>query len=184
MARASFGVQGNPAGGSTPSTICGCEFSYEYVFDKLAIDVINGSSPLREWVDDPNTTAADLDAIAVPDEEAWIAERAKYLIDRATRRRPPPAASRYVGLIGARLADGVDRHRDPRDVLVARYPARAGRVALVRDAADLCDHGSGVFLGRRVKAGPFEPGQTISIFCCGAVCGFTCRISPTCWSRR
>ncbi len=56
------------------------QFSYEYVFDKLAIDVINGSSLLREWVDDPNTTAADLDAIAVPDEEAWIAERAKYLI--------------------------------------------------------------------------------------------------------
>lgn len=56
------------------------QFSYEYVFDKLAIDVINGSSLLREWVDDPNTTAADLDAIAAPDEEAWIAERAKYLI--------------------------------------------------------------------------------------------------------
>ena len=56
------------------------QFSYEYVFDKLAIDVINGSSLLREWVDDPDTTAADLDAIAVPDEEAWIAERAKYLI--------------------------------------------------------------------------------------------------------
>jgi uncharacterized protein YbbC (DUF1343 family) len=56
------------------------QFSYEYVFDKLAIDVINGSSLLREWVDDPNSTAADLDAITVPDEEAWIAERAKYLI--------------------------------------------------------------------------------------------------------
>ena len=56
------------------------QFSYEYVFDKLAIDVINGSSLLREWVDDPNTTSADLAAIAVPDEEAWIAERAKYLI--------------------------------------------------------------------------------------------------------
>jgi uncharacterized protein YbbC (DUF1343 family) len=56
------------------------EFSYEYVFDKLAIDVINGSSLLREWVDDPNTTPGDLDAITVPDEEAWIAERAKHLI--------------------------------------------------------------------------------------------------------
>ncbi len=56
------------------------EFSYEYVFDKLAIDVINGSSLLREWVDDPNTQADDLDAITVPDEEAWIAERAKHLI--------------------------------------------------------------------------------------------------------
>ncbi len=56
------------------------EFSYEYVFDKLAIDVINGSSLLREWVDDPGTQADDLDAITVPDEQAWIAERAKHLI--------------------------------------------------------------------------------------------------------
>ncbi|MBL8548054.1 MAG: DUF1343 domain-containing protein [Hyphomonadaceae bacterium] len=56
------------------------QFSYEYVFDKLAIDVINGSPLLREWVDDPNATPADLDAITAPDEAAWIAERAKYLI--------------------------------------------------------------------------------------------------------
>lgn len=56
------------------------QFSYEYVFDKLAIDVINGSSLLREWVDDPNTQAADLDAITIPDEQAWIAERAKHLL--------------------------------------------------------------------------------------------------------
>ena len=28
------------------------DFPYEYVFDKLAIDVINGSPLLREWVDD------------------------------------------------------------------------------------------------------------------------------------
>jgi hypothetical protein len=42
--------------------------------------VINGSSLLREWVDDPNTQAADLDAITIPDEQAWIAERAKHLL--------------------------------------------------------------------------------------------------------
>ncbi|MDZ4692921.1 DUF1343 domain-containing protein [Terricaulis sp.] len=56
------------------------EFSYEYVFDKLAIDVINGSPLLREWVDDANTAPGDLDAITVPDEQAWAAERAKYLL--------------------------------------------------------------------------------------------------------
>jgi hypothetical protein len=56
------------------------EFSYEYVFDKLAIDVINGSPLLRQWVDDPNSTPDDLDAITVPDEEAWAKERAPYLI--------------------------------------------------------------------------------------------------------
>jgi uncharacterized protein YbbC (DUF1343 family) len=56
------------------------QFSYEYVFDKLAIDVINGSPLLREWVDDPSATPADLDALTIPDEQAWAAERAKHLI--------------------------------------------------------------------------------------------------------
>jgi uncharacterized protein YbbC (DUF1343 family) len=56
------------------------DFPYEYVFDKLAIDVINGSPLLREWVDDPATRPADLDAITIPDEQAWLGERAKHLL--------------------------------------------------------------------------------------------------------
>ncbi|HRK63722.1 MAG TPA: DUF1343 domain-containing protein [Terricaulis sp.] len=56
------------------------EFAYEYVFDKLAIDVINGGPLLREWVDDPNTAPGDLDALTLPDEAAWVNERAKYLL--------------------------------------------------------------------------------------------------------
>jgi uncharacterized protein YbbC (DUF1343 family) len=56
------------------------DFPYEYVFDKLAIDVINGSELLREWVDDPNTVPADLDALTIPDERAWDEERRRYLI--------------------------------------------------------------------------------------------------------
>lgn len=47
------------------------EFPYEYEFGKLAIDVINGSSLLREWVDDPQATPADLEALAVLDERQW-----------------------------------------------------------------------------------------------------------------
>jgi uncharacterized protein YbbC (DUF1343 family) len=47
------------------------DFPYEYEFDKLAIDVINGSPLLREWVDDQMSTHADLDAIATPDERSW-----------------------------------------------------------------------------------------------------------------
>jgi hypothetical protein len=50
------------------------------VLDRLAIDVINGSELLREWVDDANATAADLDAITRPDEQAWEQERAGVLI--------------------------------------------------------------------------------------------------------
>jgi uncharacterized protein YbbC (DUF1343 family) len=56
------------------------DFPYEYVLDKLAIDVINGSPLLREWVDDPNAEPGDLDAITTPDEEAWLEERREYLI--------------------------------------------------------------------------------------------------------
>jgi len=55
-------------------------FDYEYERGKLAFDVINGSPLLREWVDDPAATPADLDAISVPDEKAWADERRPVLI--------------------------------------------------------------------------------------------------------
>jgi uncharacterized protein YbbC (DUF1343 family) len=55
------------------------DFPYEYERGKLAIDVINGSALLREWVDDPAATPGDLDALAVPDEQAWASERQPYL---------------------------------------------------------------------------------------------------------
>jgi uncharacterized protein YbbC (DUF1343 family) len=56
------------------------DFPYEYVTDKLAIDVINGGPGLREWVDNPASTPADLDALAGPDEAAWMETRAPFLI--------------------------------------------------------------------------------------------------------
>ena len=43
--------------------------------DFMPIDVINASPLLREWVDDLHATSADLDALAIPDEEAWMNER-------------------------------------------------------------------------------------------------------------
>ena len=55
------------------------DFPYEYVTDKLAIDVINGGPLLREWVDDTAATPQDLDALTLPDEDAWQQERAAYL---------------------------------------------------------------------------------------------------------
>jgi hypothetical protein len=42
--------------------------------------LINGSELLREWVDDPNAAAADLDALAGVDEDAWRNERATLLL--------------------------------------------------------------------------------------------------------
>ena len=56
------------------------DFPYEYAFGKLPIDVINGGPALREWVDNPAATAADLDAIARPDESAWEEDRSRFLI--------------------------------------------------------------------------------------------------------
>jgi uncharacterized protein YbbC (DUF1343 family) len=56
------------------------DFAYEYERDKLAIDVINGSPLLREWVDDANAAPADLDALTIPDEQAWAQERQPHLI--------------------------------------------------------------------------------------------------------
>lgn len=47
------------------------DFPYEYEFDRLAIDVINGGPALREWVDDPAAAPGDLDARTIPDEAAW-----------------------------------------------------------------------------------------------------------------
>jgi len=55
------------------------DFPYEYEVGKLAIDVINGSPLLREWVDDAAAAPRDLDALAAPDEDAWLKERATYL---------------------------------------------------------------------------------------------------------
>ena len=55
-------------------------FPYEYEKNRLAIDVINGSTLLREWVDDPNATPGDLDALARVDETAWLESRRTALI--------------------------------------------------------------------------------------------------------
>ena len=57
-------------------------FSYEYETGKLAIDVINGGPQLREWVDDPAATPADLDAMAQKDEAAWRDSRQSFLLYR------------------------------------------------------------------------------------------------------
>jgi len=56
------------------------DFPYEYEHDRLAIDLINGSELLRQWVDDSAATAADLDALTVPDESAWTEERKGVLL--------------------------------------------------------------------------------------------------------
>lgn len=55
------------------------DFPYEYELGKLPIDVINGSPLLREWVDNPAATCAELDTLARADEAAWEKARAPFL---------------------------------------------------------------------------------------------------------
>jgi len=54
------------------------DFPYEYEHDRLAIDLINGSPLLREWVDDPAAKPGDLDALASADEANWREESAAF----------------------------------------------------------------------------------------------------------
>ena len=56
------------------------DFPYEYELERLAIDVINGGPLLREWVDDPQAQAGDLEALTRPDELSWQDERRPYLL--------------------------------------------------------------------------------------------------------
>lgn len=56
------------------------DFAYEYESGRLAIDLINGSPLLRQWVDDPQATPADLEALAGADEAAWEATRRDFLL--------------------------------------------------------------------------------------------------------
>ena len=56
------------------------DFPYEYEYERLAIDLINGTELLREWVDDPAALPGDLEALAVPDETAWIEESREFLL--------------------------------------------------------------------------------------------------------
>jgi uncharacterized protein YbbC (DUF1343 family) len=58
------------------------DFPYEYEHGRLAIDLINGSELLRQWVDDPAAAPVDLDALATPDERAWREEREDLLLYR------------------------------------------------------------------------------------------------------
>jgi uncharacterized protein YbbC (DUF1343 family) len=58
------------------------DFAYEYESGRLAIDLINGGPQLREWVDDPAATVADLDGLARRDEDDWRRTRDELLLYR------------------------------------------------------------------------------------------------------
>ncbi len=56
------------------------DFPYEYELDRLAIDVINGSPILRQWVDDAALGPDALEKMAGADEAAWSETIRKHLL--------------------------------------------------------------------------------------------------------
>jgi uncharacterized protein YbbC (DUF1343 family) len=54
------------------------DFAYEYVLDKLAFNVINGGPKLKDWIENPKATPADLDKALKADEQSWIKETRKH----------------------------------------------------------------------------------------------------------
>jgi uncharacterized protein YbbC (DUF1343 family) len=58
------------------------DFYYEYEPDRRPIDVIHGGPSLREWVDDPAASITDWDRALRIDEQAWIAQRRRFLLYR------------------------------------------------------------------------------------------------------
>jgi uncharacterized protein YbbC (DUF1343 family) len=56
------------------------DFPYEYEFEKLAIDVINGGPAVRQWVDDAAVEPGDLESLAGADEAQWQEEISGLLL--------------------------------------------------------------------------------------------------------
>jgi len=58
------------------------KFDYEYETNRLAIDLINGSPILREWVDDPKSKISDFEELNHKDESQWASTIEDLLLYR------------------------------------------------------------------------------------------------------
>jgi uncharacterized protein YbbC (DUF1343 family) len=54
------------------------DFAYEYVFDKLAFDVIHGGPKIRQWIEDPKATCAQMEKMLQSDEKSWTKESKQF----------------------------------------------------------------------------------------------------------
>ncbi len=55
-------------------------FAYEYETDRLAFDVINGGPMIRQWVDDAQARAGDLENMLRDDERQWREQTSELLL--------------------------------------------------------------------------------------------------------
>ena len=58
------------------------DFAYEYEQSRLPFDVISGGPRLRQWIEADRANAADLEAMAAPEERAWLEARSSALLYR------------------------------------------------------------------------------------------------------
>jgi hypothetical protein len=114
------------------------DFPYEYVFDKLAIDVINGGPGLREWVDDPR-----------PGRSGWAGGSGQ-----GSRRKAETATCSTEWLSTLPVILG-GRPEDP-DVIASRAPGTAPRLAPSYTAHWMVT-ASGQARGDRDKEGRIQP---------------------------
>lgn len=54
-----------------PDYVLWRDFAYEYETDRLALDVINGGSAVREWIEDKNASVRDMEKRLTDDEAHW-----------------------------------------------------------------------------------------------------------------
>ena len=64
----------------TPGYALWRDFPYEYETERLAFDVINGGSRLREWVDDAQAGCQELEDLLLREEGEWRDERRLVLM--------------------------------------------------------------------------------------------------------
>ena len=62
---------------------------YEYEFERIPIDVINGGPALREWVDDPAADFDYLDRLLAAAATRWADERAPFLLYSGRETQQP-----------------------------------------------------------------------------------------------
>lgn len=63
-----------------PELLTWREPPYEYEFEKLPIDLLNGSVSVRKWIDDAKSTIAELEALLTPQEKLWQTRTKPFLI--------------------------------------------------------------------------------------------------------
>lgn len=56
------------------------EHAYEYETEKLAFDLINGGSKIRQWIDDPHASIDDIDSDLLRDEKYWKSSISNHLL--------------------------------------------------------------------------------------------------------